>query len=179
MTLLDVAILMIIVSDNTATNICLRMAGLEATNQMLDALGLTQTRVRRKMMDHLAAVQEQENVSTPNELVQIFALLRQGKPDTNAAAMALEILRKPKRGFLNQALPAETSVANKPGYVEGARCDAGIVELKRRPYVVAIMSKYALESSDEHEQAMIRLARLIHRSFAALDQSNGFGRFVY
>ncbi len=179
MTLLDMAILMIIVSDNTATNICLRMAGLEATNQMLDNLGLTQTRVRRKMMDQLAAVQEQENVSTPNELVQMFALLREGKPEARAAALALDILRKPKEGSLNQALPPETSLANKPGYVEGARCDAGIVELKRRPYIVAIMSKYALEGSDEHEQAIVGMARMIHRSFAALDRSNGFGRFVY
>jgi beta-lactamase class A len=38
MTLLDVAILMIIVSDNTATNICLDRAGLDATNQMLDGV---------------------------------------------------------------------------------------------------------------------------------------------
>ncbi|MCC6458219.1 MAG: serine hydrolase [Caldilineaceae bacterium] len=179
LTLLDVAILMIIVSDNSATNICLRMAGLEATNQMLDGLGLAQTRVRRKMMDRLAAVQEQENISTPTELVRLMALLRQGQPEANAAAKALEILRKPKRGILNVALPEGTIIANKPGYVEGTRCDVGIVELQRRPYIVAIMSKYALDGSYEHEQALVGMARLIHQTFVALEQSNRFGRYVY
>ena len=55
-TLLNLAILMIIVSDNTATNICLERAGLEATNALLQSLGLTQTKVRRKMVDQVAAV---------------------------------------------------------------------------------------------------------------------------
>jgi beta-lactamase class A len=179
LTLLDVATLMIIVSDNTATNICLRVAGLEATNQMLDGMGLAQTRVRRKMMDRLAAVQEQENVSTPQEMVRILALLRQGQPEASVAAKTLEILRKPKRGILNVALPEGTIIANKPGYVNGTRCDVGIVELRRRPYIVAMMSKYALDGSYEHEQALVKMARLIYQTFVALEQSNRFGRYVY
>jgi beta-lactamase class A len=179
LTLLDVANLMIMVSDNTATNICLRVAGLDETNQMLSGLGLSQTRVQRKMMDHLAAVQEQENVSTPNELVQMLALLHQGKPEPRVAFQSLTILRKPKNGTLNKALPVGTVIANKPGYVEGARCDVGIVELARRPYIVAIMSKYALGSAEEQEQALMDMARLIHRAFAILEKSNGYGRYVY
>jgi beta-lactamase class A len=157
----------------------LRAAGLQETNALLDTLGLRQTRVRRKMMDHLAAVQEQENVSSPNEMVRMMALLRQGKPDAGAAAKVLEILRKPKNSTLTEALPSGTIFANKPGYVEGARCDVGIVELPRRPYVVALMSKYALASSGEHAQAMISMARTIHQTFAALERSNQYGRTVY
>jgi len=179
LTLLDVAILMIIVSDNTATNICLRLAGLEATNQMLDSLGLSQTRLRRKMMDQLAAVQEQENVSTPREMVQMMAMLRQGKPDVAAAAKVLANLRKPKASTLTEALPEGIIFANKPGYVDGARCDVGIVELSRRPYIVAIMSKYALGNARDHADALVEMARTVHSSFVALDKSNRYGRFVY
>ena len=179
LSLLDIAILMIIASDNTATNICLRLAGLEATNQLLDGLGLTATRVRRKMMDHLAAVQEQENVSTPNELVRMMAMLQQGKPHPNVAAKTLEILRKPKSSILADALPPETIFANKPGSVVGARCDVGLVELPRRPYIVAMMSKYALGTPREHEGALVEMAQLIHQTFVALEKSNRFGRYVY
>jgi beta-lactamase class A len=179
MTLLDIAILMIIVSDNTATNICLRFAGVEETNQLLDTLGLTRTRVRRKMMDELAAVQEQENVSTPNEMVRMMALLRAGKPSETVAIKVLEILRKPKSSTLTDALPNGTIFANKPGYVDGARCDAGIVELSRRPYIVAIMSKYALESRGEHAGALVEIAHTIHRHFETLEKSNQYGRYVY
>jgi beta-lactamase class A len=179
LTLRDIATLMIIVSDNTATNICLRLAGLEATNALLDKLGLTQTRVRRKMMDHLAAVREEENVSTPNELMRMMALLHAGQPDPAVAAQTLEILRKPKESTLTAALPVGTIFANKPGYVEGARCDVGLVELTRRPYIVALMSKYALGSAEAQDVALIQMARTIHTSFVVLERSNRFGRTVY
>lgn len=179
LSLLDLAILMVIVSDNTATNLCLEVAGLGATNALLDRLGLHQTRVRRKMMDQVAAVRELENVATPAELVQLLRLLDAGQPDPQAAAQALAILKKPKNGILNQALPPGVPVANKPGWVEGARCDAGIVYLPRRPYALAIMSKYAQCSDGEHEQALIALGRMIHRWMSVLDRSNGYGRTVY
>jgi beta-lactamase class A len=177
--LLDIATLMIIVSDNMATNICLRVAGLDATNALLDELGLTQTRVRRKMMDHLAAVQEQENVSTPNEMAAMMAHLVAGKPTPSVAAGVLEILRKPKNSTLTDALPLGTKFANKPGYVEGARCDVGLVELARRPYIVAIMSKYAMQSAREHANALVTMASTIHQHFLALERSNQYGRTVY
>jgi beta-lactamase class A len=179
LSLLDIATLMITVSDNTATNICLRMAGLEATNRLLDGLGLPQTRVRRKMMDHLAAVQEQENISTPAEMARMMALLYKGKPEPTAAAKVLKILRKPKNSTLTDALPIGTIFANKPGYVDGARCDVGLVELARRPYVVAIMSKYALCTPGEHSAALVEMARTIHQTFMALEKSNLYGRYVY
>lgn len=179
LTLLDFAILMIIASDNTATNICMRVAGLDATNRLLATLGLTQTRVRREMMDQLAAVQEQENVSTPNEMVQMMALLHAGKPHADVASKVLEILRKPKNSTLTEALPLGTRFANKPGYVAGARCDVGIVELARRPYIIAIMSKYAMVSHREHAWALIEMARTIYQTFEALEKSNRYGRYVY
>src|SRR5690606_26846556 len=101
------------------------VAGMDATNALLDALGLVKTRLRRAMMDQLAAVRELENVSTPVELVELMRRLYSGEPDTQVAAQAIEILKKPKNGILNQAVPAHVPVANKPGWVEGARCDAG------------------------------------------------------
>lgn len=179
LSLLDLAILMIIVSDNTATNLCLEAAGMEATNRLLETLGLRATHLRRKMMDHLAAVRELENVSTPADLVTLLRLLYAGKPNPQTAAQALEILKKPKDGFLNKALPPDLPVANKPGWVEGARCDAGIVYLARRPYAVAIMTKYAQGSAEEHEQFVITLGRTIHRTMAVLDGANCYGRAVY
>ncbi|HXF61737.1 MAG TPA: serine hydrolase [Caldilineaceae bacterium] len=179
MTLLDLAILMIIVSDNTATNLCLEAAGMAETNGLLASLGLVETQLRRKMMDHLAAVRELENVSTPAELVTLLALLYEGQPFPAAAAQALEIMKKPKNGFLNKALPPGTEVANKPGWVEGVRCDAGIVYLPRRPYAIALMTKYAPVDSDEHEQFLAATARRVHRTMAALDGSNRYGRLVY
>lgn len=179
LTLLDIAILMIIASDNTATNLCIDAAGLEATNALIQRLGLSQTHLRRKMMDHIAAVREQENVATPQELVTIFDLLHQGKPSPWVAQQALEILKKPKHGFIDRALPDNVTVANKPGWVEGAMCDAALVYLPRRPYAVALMTKHSMVSARTQEQFLFTLAATIHESMVNLDRSNRYGRIVY
>ena len=179
LTLLNLAVLMIIASDNTATNICLERAGLEATNMLLQNLGLTQTKVRRKMVDHVAAVRDQENVSTPAELVAIFELLHAGKPSPAVAERCLEILKKPKHGFLDRALPPDVPHANKPGYVENVCCDAGIVYLPRRPYIVAIMTKYGLGNTEEQERFIVDCAQAVHRTMDSLSKSNSYGRSVY
>lgn len=177
--LLDIAILMIIASDNTATNLCIDAAGLEATNALIQRLGLSQTHLRRKMMDHIAAVREQENVATPQELVTIFDLLHQGKPSPWVAQQALDILKKPKHGFIDRALPDTVTVANKPGWVEGAMCDAALVYLPRRPYAVALMTKHGMVSARAQEQFLFTLAATIHEFMVNLDGSNRYGRIVY
>lgn len=179
LTLLDIATLMIIVSDNTATNICIDAAGLEATNGLIQRLGLTQTQLRRKMMDHIAAVREQENVATPNELMTIFELLHRDEPSPWVAQRALAILKKPKHGFIDRALPDTVTVANKPGWVEGAMCDAALIYLPRRPYAVALMTKHSMVSAREQEQFLFTLAATIHEFMANLDRSNRYGRIVY
>jgi len=179
LSLLNLAILMIISSDNTATNICLERAGLEATNTLLQSLGLTQTKVRRKMVDHVAAVRDQENVSTPAELVTMLELLHTGKPSPAVAEHCLEILKKPKQGFLDRALPADVPHANKPGYVANVCCDAGIVYLPRRPYIVAIMTKYGQGSTEEQERFIVECAQTVHKIMDSLIQSNSYGRSVY
>ncbi|CAN5616505.1 serine hydrolase [soil metagenome] len=179
LSLLNVAILMIISSDNTATNICLERAGLDATNALLQQLGLPQTKVRRKMMDHLAAVREQENVATPAELVTMFELLHTGKPTPTVAERCLEILKKPKHGFIDRALPSDLPHANKPGYVENVCCDAGLVYLPRRPYIMAIMTKYGRCSTEEQERFVVTCAQTIHAIMDSLSTSNSYGRSVY
>lgn len=179
LTLLDVANLMIMVSDNTATNLCLERAGLAATNDLIQQLGLPRTQLRRKMMDHLAAVQELENVSTPTELAMMFAHLHAGRPTPAVAAQTLAILKQPKQGFLDRALPPGVNFASKPGWVERACCDAGLVYLPRRPYTVAIMTKYALCDPEQQQRFVVDCAQTIQQTMAVLDQSNRYGRGVY
>ncbi|MBX3012017.1 MAG: serine hydrolase [Caldilineaceae bacterium] len=179
LTLLDLAILMIIASDNTATNLCIAAAGLDATNGLLQQLGLHQTRLQRKMMDHIAAVREQENVATPRELVTMLALLHQGKPSPWVAEQTLAILQKPKRGFIDRALPPTVAIANKPGWVDGVMCDAALVYLPRRPYLVALMTKHALCTVRQQEQFLFTLAATIHEHMVSLDTTNRYGRTVY
>lgn len=173
---LDVAILMIIVSDNTATNLCIDLAGMDDTNALIKELGLTRTVLRRKMQDQEAVARNEENIATPAECMTMLELLYAGNPTPGVAERCLSILKKPKKGLLNRAIPATVPLANKPGGMERVRCDAGIVYLPRRPYALAIMTKFALCERIEHEQFIIDVAQTIHQTMVALDTTSDYGQ---
>ncbi len=180
---LDIAILMVIVSDNTATNLCIDRVGIGAVNALLAELGLAQTKLARKMMDHPLARLDQENLATPAELTTLMTLLYAGKPTPWVAERTLAILKKPKDGFLNKAIPADPRfdlpIAHKPGWTTGVCCDAGLVYLPRHPYAVAVMSKYALCEAAVQEQQVIDLFRLIHQTMQTLNGANAYGHGVF
>ncbi|MBN2205893.1 MAG: serine hydrolase, partial [Candidatus Aminicenantes bacterium] len=44
----DLAVLMVVLSDNTATNLLIDRVGMDAVNKRLDGLGLPRTRLRRR-----------------------------------------------------------------------------------------------------------------------------------
>jgi beta-lactamase class A len=179
MSLINLAILMIIVSDNTAANLCIDLAGMEGTNALLQELGLERTVLRRKMYDYDALKRKQENISTPVECVRMMELLYADKPSPYVARHCLAILKKDKDGPLfNRAILPPISIANKPGWMEHVCCDTGIVYLARRPYAMAVMVKFAMCEPQEQEQFVIDTARLIHQTMLTLDSTTDYGRGI-
>ncbi|MGH9795709.1 MAG: serine hydrolase, partial [Candidatus Acidiferrales bacterium] len=67
LSLRDLAVLMIVLSDNTATNILIDRVGMEQVNGMLAHYGLRRTRLQRRMLDTEAQQAGRENLSTPLE----------------------------------------------------------------------------------------------------------------
>ena len=176
---LDIAILMIMVSDNSATNLCIDLAGIDATNALLRDLGLQKTVLRRKMQDRDAIAASRENVATPAECVEMMALLFAGKPTPKVAEQCLAILKKPNSSSMfNRAVPATVPLANKPGGMELVRCDAGIVYLPRRPYAMAVMTKFAMCEPTDQERSVIEMARAIHATMTVLDGTSEYGQGI-
>jgi beta-lactamase class A len=171
----DVAILMMLASDNTATNICIDIAGMEGINDLIRDMGLSKTRLRRKMMDPEAITRGDENVSTPNDLILMMAQLHNRKPTPKVSAQVLKIMSKPKSDYLNKAVGPEVVVANKPGAMGRVQGDTGIVFLPNNPYTVSIMSKFSMVDSIAQEGFIIDLARTIHKFMAIMEETNEFG----
>ena len=174
-TILDVAILMMLASDNTATNTCIDVASMEGINDLIRELGLSKTKLRRKMMDPEAINRGDENVSTPNELILMMDLLHNEKPTPKVSAQVLRIMSKPKSAYLNKAVGSKVVVANKPGGMDKVRGDTGIVYLPNNPYAVSIMSKFSMVDSIAQEGFLIDLARNIHKFMAIMEETNEFG----
>ncbi len=155
----DLALFTVVVSDNSATNILIDRVGMDRVNATLAGLGLRNTRLRRKMMDVLAAREGRENHATPRELVALLAAI-QGGPSLNRESRAdlLHLLGTPKDGFLTRLLPEDLPVANKPGTLPGVRNDAGIIYVKGRPFLIAVMTSH-LRDEREGEEVIARIAR--------------------
>src|SRR5262249_29633113 len=75
----DLAQFVVAVSDNAATNVLIKRVGVERVNAMLKELGLTEVRLRRKMIDLQAAKRGDENVATPRQTAELLRLLHAGK----------------------------------------------------------------------------------------------------
>ena len=175
LTLYNLAVLMIALSDNTATNLCIDLAGMEETNRLVRDLGLRATTLRRKMQDPDAISQSRENVSTPDECVAMLMALQQGRPSSYVARETLDVLKKPKDAPLSKVVPPEIPLANKPGGMDRVQCDAGIVYLPRKPYIVAIMTKYGMMDALEQRQFIVDTGRLVHETMSTLDITNDYG----
>jgi beta-lactamase class A len=172
----DVAVLMITLSDNTATNMLIDTLGSAEINRTLDAQGLSQIRLRRRMIDQAASARGDENTATPREAQRLMEKLFRGELVSRAVSDAvLATLKLPKSSPLPRLLPPSTVIANKPGGIEGASCDWGLVYIPNRPYAIAVMSTYNGEGADD---AIARISRLAYDYFARMARSTKYGARV-
>jgi beta-lactamase class A len=178
LTLRDVAALMISVSDNSATNVIIDRVGMENVNALLDSLGLTHTRLRRKMMDLKAAGEGRENVASPRELMLLLEALYRGKVlDKQFTEDFLKLLSIHKESYIPRELPEDLRVANKPGELEGVRNDSGIVFTGSRPFVISVMTTYLRRERDGGD-AIVRISTAAYRMFDRLSRASKYGRVI-
>jgi beta-lactamase class A len=177
-TLRDLATMTVAVSDNAATNVLIDRVGMTNVNAMLDSLGLTHTRLRRKMMDLEAAKQGRENISTPREMMTLLDAIYRGKLlNKESTEDFFKMLSTNKSSFIPRELPPDLKVANKPGELEAVRNDSGIVFVEGRPYVICVMTSF-LRNERDGEQAISKVSLETWRMFDRLSRATEYGRVV-
>ena len=177
-TLHDLATMMVAVSDNSATNVLIDRVGMQNVNAMLDSIGLTHTRLRRKMMDLQAAKKGRENISTPREMMTLLDAIYHGKVlNKESTADFFKMLSTNKDSFIPRDLPADLKVANKPGELEAVRNDSGIVFVEGRPYVICVMTSF-LRNERDGEEAISKISLDAWRMFDRLSRATEYGRVV-
>lgn len=174
----DVATMMVAVSDNAAANVLIDRVGMGNVNALLDSLGLTHTRLRRKMMDLKAASEGRENISTPREMMTLLDDIYRGKVLNKEMTDAFfKMLSTHKYSAISRDLPEGVRSADKPGELEGVRTDSGIVFAQNRPYVISVMTTY-LHNERDGVDAIAKISVAAYSMFDRLGRASEYGRVV-
>jgi beta-lactamase class A len=180
LTINDAATLMIILSDNTATNLIIDKVGIRNVNARMDSLGLKTTRLHAKVflgtattIDTAATNKWGFGVTTPMDIAEILTRLYRGQivSDTASKQMVRMLRNNFEYEMIPRYLPAGVSVAHKTGALNASRHDCGIVFSKQRDYVLCILTKENVDQSwrvDTEARVMIAdVARIAHEFLTA------------
>lgn len=157
---LETATKMIVISDNTATNILIdRLGGAAALNQRFQSWGLTTTVIRNLLADL-----EGTNTTSPRDLTKLMTLVSQGDLlSLQSHDRLLEIMRQTvTKTLLPQGLGKGATIAHKTGDIGSMVGDTGLIHLPNgQRYVATVMVKRP--HNDPRAQALIRqVSRLVY-----------------
>ena len=142
-TMRDLVELMIVLSDNSATNILIDRLGIDRVNATMEAQGLKVTRLRRKLFDRAGMEAGLSNHVCAREIGLLLERMFAGTlVSPQASAEMREILRNQK---LNGKMPfflkpRGIACAHKTGEDDGITHDVGIV-YARKPFVLCMLSE--------------------------------------
>jgi len=147
----DVMHLMMVLSDNTATNMILERFPADRVNAFLDRIGLPSTRSLRKILGNhgpqgvSAAGRLEENqkyglgVSTPRDMVALLERMEGGALVNQEASREMIAVMKRCQDNTGMRRPfGDLPVANKTGALDALRSDVGIVYSKAGRIAMAI-----------------------------------------
>ncbi len=150
---LDTITLMIIISDNTATNMIIkRLGGKEIVNQRFADLELTSTVIRNPLPDLTGT-----NTTSPQDLVNLLAMIEQGKILTpRSRDRLMDIMHRTKTNtLLPQGIPATAKIFHKTGDIQSVVGDTGIIDTPDgKRYIISVIAKRP--TNDQKANELIR-----------------------
>jgi beta-lactamase class A len=156
LTLRDLSVLMMAISDNTATNMLIAYLGIPAVNQACRAAGMTHTELRNPIdFEKIRESNDNLAVSTPADFCTLLSALYGNELLSEPyREQLLKVMRIQKymgarlRRFLPYNPYAEEFgegqdlwIASKTGTLKGAACEGGLIGNSRATWTVVVMTK--------------------------------------
>ena len=154
--------LMIVLSDNTATNKLIRFCGMDRCNTAFQEMGLHKTVLNRLLFDYEAARQGFQNYICPKEIGMLLERLYQKEfVSAEASQYAIDILLDQQIGHKLEGKLTGVPVAHKTGEDDGLSNDVGIV-FAQQPFILCFAG---------HDTDVYRWEDLIRRAAYDLVQA--------
>jgi beta-lactamase class A len=140
---------MIVVSDNTGTNLVADRVGADNVNDFMDSLGLTDIKFMRKIGGggESKAYQDPQNKlfglgrSSSKQFVRLIEMMDNGQlVSKEASAEMINILKRQQyKDGIGRGVPDTIPVASKSGALDRLRADVGIIYTRRGRIAMAII----------------------------------------
>jgi beta-lactamase class A len=165
--LADLLYLMMAISDNTATNMLIRLAGIERINATMQELGMARSVLGRLMVGRLAIEGEQENLATPEDYTRVLDAIFGGRAASPEActAMIATLERQQNARRIGRFVPTapgwrwgsktgtNTGVVNDAGFVIGPQGRMlvsvyvrGVEDMVEGERIIAMVTRAAMEA---------------------------------
>lgn len=162
----DLITLMIIVSDNTATNLLIDLLGEDNINGLAKDLGLQNTLLQRKMMDFESAKTGKQNYTSPMDMAKALDLIYKKQIlNEDMCNLMMDILKKQRdRDMIPKYLPEEILIAHKTGELDNLNHDIGIVFLDDFEYSLGVFITDA-RSNLNAKEIIANISKIIYEHF--------------
>jgi serine-type D-Ala-D-Ala carboxypeptidase (penicillin-binding protein 5/6) len=170
----DAIRLMIVYSDNTATNLVLDQIGIASVGKTMQKLGLPHTKINAKVfrrdtsIDPAASRKFGLGSTTAKETIQLYEMLYQNKlaggNRKRCDEMREHLYLCEDRMKLARFLPPGTKFSHKGGAVTPVRTDGGVMETPSGPIAVCVLTANNRDKRWIDDNAAQRLCAAIGRA---------------
>ncbi len=145
----DAIELMMVYSDNTATNMVIDQVGLKATANLMEQLGCPNTKLHSKVFRRDTSVFPDRSSqfglgsTTAAEMIRLLQRLHDRQMVSRPASgrMIQHMFRCDSTNKIPRFLPPGVKVAHKSGAISSVRCDAGIVVQGEQAFAICVLTR--------------------------------------
>lgn len=176
----DAVRLMIVFSDNTATNLVLDNVGIASVNERMTKLGFSNTKINAKVFRGSVSSVDPERTkkfglgsTTARESAELFRMLAEDKLGTPALCATMrDILQEcDDKEMFARRLPAKLRLIHKTGAVSNARTSAGVIYHPSGPIALCVLTDQNEDKSWSIDNAAhVLCARIAEEVVTHFDQ---------
>ncbi|MEB2282721.1 class A beta-lactamase-related serine hydrolase [Lysinibacillus xylanilyticus] len=162
-TIYELLVWMIIMSDNTATNVLIDVLGMDTLNQYFRQIGLLQTTIQRKMMDFERLAKGFDNTTTARDMALLFSrIYRRDLFSSAFSELTIGILSRQRvHESLKRYLVDDVKLAHKTGGLDTVNHDVGIVYNSSGDYLIGVFVT-EVTNNDHARQLIGRISKVVY-----------------